>query len=362
MPHRPLFFVLATGCLSTDSRISSAAGDAIFRTAAEPPGANCPEGGTRLDIGTDADGDGRLDDGEVTDTLYVCDGADGGGGGGGGWEAPQAVVAGDRAICGLRADGQVVCWHELGNSAPPPEGSFTAIEVLNGHDVCALDAAGELTCWSRRLNPSWQWDWELPVGPFVSWSGHCGLREDGSVACLDGKSLPGTYVELASNTCTSFTSESGQCEWFACGLAADGAVTCASLDSGLAWDAPDGVFQTIDLGIARGPAAYEPAACGIREDDSLACWGRTLVPSLPSGRFRAVSVGDSHACAIRVDGTMACWGFNNQPNEVAADGTFAQVSAGLSLTCAQRTSGEVECWGICREYLCEPPSELYLGP
>jgi len=49
----------------------------LVRTTDEAAGANCAEGGVRLDEGTDADGDGTLDDDEITGTRYICSGVDG---------------------------------------------------------------------------------------------------------------------------------------------------------------------------------------------------------------------------------------------------------------------------------------------
>jgi hypothetical protein len=43
----------------------------------EPPGANCSNGGVKIESGTDDDRDGTLDAGEVDATRYVCDGDDG---------------------------------------------------------------------------------------------------------------------------------------------------------------------------------------------------------------------------------------------------------------------------------------------
>ncbi len=43
----------------------------------EPAGANCPEGGYRVDTGVDDSGDGVLDTGEIDSTVYLCHGADG---------------------------------------------------------------------------------------------------------------------------------------------------------------------------------------------------------------------------------------------------------------------------------------------
>lgn len=56
----------------------------LVATADEPAGPNCADGGIVVTSGPDTDGSGSLDAGEVTATRYVCDGADGVGGGGGG--------------------------------------------------------------------------------------------------------------------------------------------------------------------------------------------------------------------------------------------------------------------------------------
>lgn len=50
-----------------------------LQTSAEPPGANCAAGGTRLDVGTDVNGDGMLDASEIdaSQTRYICNGAQG---------------------------------------------------------------------------------------------------------------------------------------------------------------------------------------------------------------------------------------------------------------------------------------------
>jgi hypothetical protein len=53
--------------------------DAVTATAAEPAGADCGTGGTRLTSGIDANGNGTLDPGEASTaaTRYVCNGAKG---------------------------------------------------------------------------------------------------------------------------------------------------------------------------------------------------------------------------------------------------------------------------------------------
>ena len=46
----------------------------LVRTVAEPAGANCASGGQKLQLGPDVNGNGILDDGEVQETRYVCNG------------------------------------------------------------------------------------------------------------------------------------------------------------------------------------------------------------------------------------------------------------------------------------------------
>lgn len=46
--------------------------DSLITLTAEPAGANCDNGGTRIDSGLDTDGSGVLDAGEITDTGFAC--------------------------------------------------------------------------------------------------------------------------------------------------------------------------------------------------------------------------------------------------------------------------------------------------
>jgi len=50
-------------------------GGSLVLVSAEPAGANCPNGGTRIDVGPDGDDDGVLDPSEIVSTSYSCDGA-----------------------------------------------------------------------------------------------------------------------------------------------------------------------------------------------------------------------------------------------------------------------------------------------
>ncbi|MEN0063858.1 MAG: putative Ig domain-containing protein [Myxococcota bacterium] len=64
----------ADGLNGTDGLDGSSA---LVRVATEPPGANCAGGGTRVEGGLDVNGNDVLDAGEVTDTSFTCNGEDG---------------------------------------------------------------------------------------------------------------------------------------------------------------------------------------------------------------------------------------------------------------------------------------------
>ena len=50
---------------------------AIVDVVVEPAGPNCANGGSAIRSGTDVNANGTLDNGEVQETLYVCNGANG---------------------------------------------------------------------------------------------------------------------------------------------------------------------------------------------------------------------------------------------------------------------------------------------
>jgi subtilisin family serine protease len=51
--------------------------NSLVEVTSEPAGANCADGGKKIETGLDANGDGVLQAGEVTSTAFVCDGAAG---------------------------------------------------------------------------------------------------------------------------------------------------------------------------------------------------------------------------------------------------------------------------------------------
>lgn len=125
------------------------------------------------------------------------------------------------------------------------------------------------------------------------------------------------------------------------------------------------------------------AACAIKSDNSLWCWGQddygqlgngTLVTANQSSPYKvdnnsytSVSVGYRFACAIRTDGTLWCWGDNTyggiangttsatvhvySPTQVSGGGTWVQISTGDNGACGIKSDSTLWCWGGGTTYL-----------
>jgi hypothetical protein len=77
----------------------------LVATGLEAPGDNCTEGGFRIDSGLDADDNGSLDEGEITSSSYVCNGAAGNPGKvGEKGEKGDPGVQGDKGEAGFQGD------------------------------------------------------------------------------------------------------------------------------------------------------------------------------------------------------------------------------------------------------------------
>ena len=122
-----------------------------------------------------------------------------------------------------------------------------------------------------------------------------------------------------------------------CGVKSDQTIACWGSDLQPYNTPPTGTFNSVNVG------AY--FACGVRTDGTMVCWGNTP-PTPPTGTFTSVSVssGEASACAIRTDGTIVCWATTPDHTLVPPRGTFTSVSVGRTMACGVRTNGTLACW------------------
>ncbi len=114
--------------------------NALVSTSPEPPGTNCPNGGTKIQAGLDANGNGVLDPSEVnaSATSYICNGATGDGGPGGANSLVKTSPEANGTNCqfgGQRID------TGLDTNA---NGTLDDTEITNTTYVCNLAPSGSL--------------------------------------------------------------------------------------------------------------------------------------------------------------------------------------------------------------------------
>ena len=123
-------------------------------------------------------------------------------------------------------------------------------------------------------------------------------------------------------------------------------------------------------------AAGGNVTCGIREGNTLWCWGAGGYGALgtghsvdenqpqqisrPTAGWASVTHGGGHGCATRKDGGLWCWGYNHEgelgigttvnvarPHQVTSPAStgWTGVTAGPNHTCATRSDTTLWCWG-----------------
>jgi hypothetical protein len=246
--------------------------------------------------------------------------------------------------CGRRVDGTIDCWAiQVDPWLPPPTDPLHGVNLGN-RGGCGLTASGAVRCWGTIP--------EAPSGVYQAVSDHCRLSFAGIIECNASPAPSGAFRQLFSGGAIrsdgSVYFYSGRpaapveplhkiasANDFACGIRADGTVTCWA-DSELA--VPAGTFTEIATG-----AGY---ACAIRTDGTLSCWtaGAYDVPTPPAGTFTVLDVETFTACGIRSDQNLACWGTVWSEQVIPPPGPFTVVSAATDHVCALRPDRSIECF------------------
>ncbi len=127
-----------------------------------------------------------------------------------------------------------------------------------------------------------------------------------------------------------------------CALDDRGAVHCwrrfRDESDALIADVPRSAFVDVAVGASW--------ACGIRQDESLECWGdQRAKGTVPAGRFISIDIDGGHACALRRDHAIVCWGYDASHDrfERTESGPFLSVTAG-HWDCGGLQSGGARCW------------------
>ncbi|GEM_PF-6113796 len=212
------------------------------------------------------------------------------------WSRSQDTPAGlfshvSAGGCGVQGD-DVTCWDpdQHGTSIVPDSDLVT---VERGDALaCGHDDIGALDCWGEtRVLTGLFYEQRVEASLMVSGKSVCGLLPAGVPLC-DG-ALAGTTPELSD-------------------------------------------LVQVDVG---------GAACGLGADGAVTCWGPGTPFTVPDGTgFVDVAVGESHVCVLDDAGVVSCSG-NGALAQVPAElPVMVDLDAGTTQTCGLSVAGALVCW------------------
>ena len=283
---------------------------------------------------------------------------------------PRAVIDGDGFerlslslvhTCGIRS-GQLWCWGD------------------NGEGQLGVDTNGEPLLVPTRVGQADDWTDVAAVG-FAT----CGIRAPGTLWCWGGDTTE-QLGQGPGDQSTSSPTQVGSIDDYVqvvgqghvCARRLDGSLSCWGSNSG-GQVGPGGDAAVVDTptvvpGQWTDVRTGGSATCGIDSEDRVLCWGTNAdgvlgtddqapVVTSPSvvGSFAdwtALALGSDGACGLREDGSLWCWGRSSQgatgqsvadevlpPTRVGTDDDWIAVTGSQWTRCGLRENGRIECWG-----------------
>lgn len=260
------------------------------------------------------------------------------------------VVVGAAHSCALRDGGTVACWgrNDTGQLGDGSEAASTVPVVVTGlPEVAALSAGAHHTCAVTTAGAAWCW----------------GANASGQLG--DGSTIERSTPVAVSAPLPDLAQ-----------VDAGGEHTCAVTTAGAAWcwgenaqgqlgtgdDAPSALPVPVP-GLSTGVdsvAAGIAHACAVRDDGSVACWGRNIdaqagSPASPPQRVPVaveglqhvtrITAGRTHSCALRSDAGVTCWGSGAIIYPPVTLSGITAIDATHDHTCAVQADGAARCVG-----------------
>jgi len=311
----------------------------LVTLTSERPGAQCATGGQHVEVGVDANHDGRLQPGEFTGSGYVCNGAD----------VTSLVLTKITFI--------------------PPPGPFPYRCPYGSNDVQAgIDASGDGALQKNEVVVEvvlCALQTATPIAPGANCP-NGGTHYDYGLDTNQNGLLEASEIQTREDACVAPRVAAG--DDHTCAILATGRVECwgsndyGQLGNGTMTDSatPLGVPG---LSGATAIASSGSRTCVVLTGGTVECWGvggaGTPVTVDGLSGVTSVAVGAAHTCALLLNGTVVCWGqndsgqlgngtritFSNLPVAVSGLSGVTTITAGSDHTCALLTDGTVRCWG-----------------
>jgi alpha-tubulin suppressor-like RCC1 family protein len=360
-------------CNGEDGAGGAASAAALVVTTTEPAGVSCPAGGTKITSGVDANGNGSLEDAEISTTSYACNGQDGDAGASGLVALTQSVAEPAGTNCAAGGTKLTSGVDLNGNGALDVSETTKTSYVCNGANgtsgangtlaLVATSATASACTYGGTLVKSGidlNGNGNLDAGEVRSQSSVCNGAA-GTNGAAGSMSLVVTASEPPGSSCTYGGTK------ITSGLDGNrnGVLDAAEVTST--------VYACNAVPALRSLGSTMFTACASLTDGTAKCWGynssgqigdgttvsRTLPTAVVIANVQAMSAGGSGqtACAIRTGGAVSCWGLNNYGQ--VGDGTTTTRSSPVALTlsgadavvageghvCALMTDGTARCWG-----------------
>lgn len=230
--------------------------------------------------------------------------------------------------CAISEQRHIVCWgrNEYGQSDVPEEYSDLSFEQVSvgALGTCARSSSGSVVCWGDDHDWNSHYAYVVPSHvkdtPFkwisTNWFDTCGVRQDdGKIVCW-GENYHGQHDVPKEEEHTKFKQVSTS-QMHTCGIRENDTMICWGLNR------PDFHYHSLnDFGQEEVPASEIDTkfsyvttntwtTCGVREDDSVLCWGKSenYSKEIDLNRFTDFSAGNYHICGIEtIKGDILCWG------------------------------------------------------
>lgn len=310
------------------------------------------------------------------------------------------------ANCGV-VSGQLECWpwdnvrntHDYLNPVQPERFKQKQVVAITGFkrsfdrgqdDICALDTNAQLTClndednsfhlnihraqsidklWTHKLkcfskNKKLQCmglgfenvndqnvDWIIGgEGGFIN--GHmnwiCYQPQAGPARCESTRHPE--FNTILSDRFKQVTNS----RQVACGIKNDDTIKCWGLADKEELAQPPGKYNHVDVS--------DNVGCAVDEFNKLKCWGKSdsAVLMVPDGDYQSVAVlSFRNACAIDSRQQVKCWGQSNNVTSLTPSTPMRQLSAGVQHVCGLDPQGNIICWGSDRYGESSPPPGTY---
>ncbi len=252
---------------------------------------------------------------------------------------------------------------------PGPEITNTTIDLqINFEGPCLLQSSGELFCWDEHpriepTEPDYRVDFqylndaldndiaEFSLGTFGS--NACAIGSESGVACVDNPLYEFEATRLdeipepdASYIALSRLDLSGTI----CGIQSDNRTVCWG-ESSIVSAVPETALylKQVDVNYQQ--------ACGVDLSDQLVCWGETILENDQNQQFgnedlsslgtiKQVALGPYAACVLKTDDSLRCFGAMSHYTEHFQGQTFKSIDllyTGSPSVCFETLDGTKDC-------------------